>query len=561
MATSVIAQSVTAIFGLLLATACIDEKKVTETVGVSTSTPADFTVQNNQTEGQSSTTSSNSSSGSTTAGSTGNPDAPTNNDAGAASNSNSVPDVMAGILVNGGAARTNNSLVHVDFIFYTSEVEMKYGFTPDCRDGVYAAYEPKKDLVLPAANQSNVVSVQYRDYDGIQTKCYSQSIIHDNMGPNIQFQKFPMASQEEGSSSDLVINVTDAGSAVAAVSCSLNGIVKPCAAGLNSISISAMPVGSYQFSVSAEDELGNKSDGSVKWEVVSTTRHLTQDFNVNDYRRVDVLFVIDNSGSMAYEQQSMAKRTSNFLSLLSGLDWQVGITTTDPNNIPLGDGRLIPITGGSQGQVMIDSRQSASVAQSQLSQTLQRKETGSGSEQGIRAVYRAVERYNANESAHRQLIRDGAQLAVVLISDEDESANTVKNDPQALVNLIHDSFQGNKRFSYHSIVTKTGDKQCLSTYGATVGARYELMSKLTGGLIGSVCEMDYATQVQGVAQEIRNLLKTLSLKCAPLPQFGVKIQKDGVDWTPGNYVVNGLNMVFDKELEPGNYSVSYQCLK
>ncbi|MCK6598726.1 MAG: hypothetical protein L6Q37_10210, partial [Bdellovibrionaceae bacterium] len=88
----------------------------------------------------------------------------------------------------------------------------------------------------------------------------------------------------------------------------------------------------------------------------------------NDYRKIDILFVIDNSGSMEYEQKSMAQRTSQFLTLLHGLDFQIAITTTDPRNINLGDGRLVPIKRDSGGYI-IDSNQEITSAQTQLSQT------------------------------------------------------------------------------------------------------------------------------------------------------------------------------------------------
>jgi hypothetical protein len=286
---------------------------------------------------------------------------------------------------------------------------------------------------------------------------------------------------------------------------------------------------------------------------------VAQDVFVDNYKKVDILFVIDNSGSMQYEQQSMAQRTAHFLSVIKGLDYQIGITTTDPWNIALGDGNLIPIKNGN-GRFIIDSTQDQVTAQTQLSQTLQRSETGSGSEQGIRAVYRAVEKYSANENTMRSFIRDGAQLAVVLISDEDESDNTVKNDPQNLLKLISSTWNNQKRFSFHSIITRPGDTACRSTYGYSYGERYKIITDLTGGILGNVCEMDYSTQVTGIAEGVRNLLKTLTLQCSPLNGYPITIKKDGVVINP-SYTVEGVNLKFSTELDPGKYSLDYTCLK
>ena len=199
-------------------------------------------------------------------------------------------------------------------------------------------------------------------------------------------------------------------------------------------------------------------------------------------------------------------------------------------------------------------------AQYRLGMTLQRPETGSGSEQAIYATNRVIERGVAGNPVQRDFFRDGAHFAVVVISDEDESANGTKNDPQNLVSLVHSTFNGQKAFSWHSIITRPGDKSCLDGEGYSYGERYHQLSVLTGGLIGSVCESDYAGQLMGIANGIRQLVKTMTLSCPPLSQFPIVITKDGHPFG-GVYTLAGVNLRFDAELPPGNYQVDYQCLK
>ena len=47
---------------------------------------------------------------------------------------------------------------------------------------------------------------------------------------------------------------------------------------------------------------------------------------------IDVLFVIDNSGSMQQEQDNLVANFPQFVSVLeaSGLDYRIGVTTTAP---------------------------------------------------------------------------------------------------------------------------------------------------------------------------------------------------------------------------------------
>ena len=463
-----------------------------------------------------------------------------------------------GFTINQGALKTNTATVTLDLKTLTPYY-IKVGTAMDCSDGNWQNYQSSLDWNLSHLNSNNIITVRFQDWEGSLSPCYRRSIIHDNQGPEILFAKYPTAIVEENTTAEIIAQVTDNLSPVTTVKCRLNDIIKSCFSGENQIKISNLPQGNYTFTVEASDDLQNVSVKSIQWQVNSLYKNLTQEILVNDYRKIDILFVIDNSGSMEYEQKSMAQRTSQFLSLLRGLDFQIAITTTDPRNISLGDGRLVPIKRDAGGYI-IDSNQEISSAQTQLSQTLQRSEVGSGSEQGIRSVYRAIERYKNNESNLRSFFRDHAQFAVVLISDEDESDNTTKNDPQSLINLISSTWQQQKRFSFHSIITKPGDTQCRGTYGYSYGERYKTMSELTGGLIGSVCEMDYSNQVKDIAEGIRSLLKTLTLDCPPSNQKSITVFKDGVALSDP-FSVEGVNLRFQNELLPGKYNVNYSCLK
>ncbi|MBX3041609.1 MAG: VWA domain-containing protein [Bdellovibrionaceae bacterium] len=467
-------------------------------------------------------------------------------------------DIVEGFVINGGSARTNQAELTLEFVTLNRN-GMKISFDHNCASGSWEPYAHSKVVTSPLLNQQVPVSVQFRDWDNRAGNCFRQSIIHDGKGPNIIFTKYPLSILEEGSLAQVIFEVTDALGTVQGATCSLNGLEKPCFAGRNEVSITQLPVGDYTFAVRATDNLGNESQASVSWSVVSLSRNISQNIRVNNYKKVDILFVIDNSGSMEYEQKNMAQRTANFIQVLRGLDYQIGITTTDPRNINEGDGRFLPLKGYS-GKYIIDSSFTEAQAQDALSKTLQRSETGSGSEQGIRAAYRSVDRYNSNESRSRAFFRDGAQFAVVLISDEDESDNTNKNDPENLIAHVGSSFNGQKMFSFHSIITRPGDTACRQTHGYAYGDRYKVMSELTGGVIGSVCEQDYAAQVTGIAQGVRDLLKTLTLQCKPLENRPIVIKRDGVVVTPA-YTMDGVNMKFASELDPGEYNVDYHCLR
>lgn len=464
-------------------------------------------------------------------------------------------------VVNRGAAMTGSAMLQLEFEAPFHANEMKISENATCEGGDWAVYVAARDYLSLKTNQSVSLSVRYRDFDGIVSDCYTRSIYIDDAGPDIVFAKYPSTTVEEGSDVEIIFNVTDAGAGVASVSCSFGGVSKACAAGQNTLNIPKMASGTYKIDVSATDKLGHSSSKSVSFTVSSLYKQMAQNVKVTENKKVDILFVIDNSGSMAYEQKSMASRVQNFLSVINGLDWQIAVTTTDPRDVTLGDGRLVQLSG-KQGQYILTSAMDPADAKATLGATLQRPETGSGLEQGIYVTYRAIERSLTAQGGNVNFVRPDAQLAVVIISDEDESANGAKNDPANLVKFVQSTYGGNKAFSFHSIIARPGDTACLSGEGYAAGHRYDALSKLTGGVIGDVCASDYAAQVQGVAEGVRKTLKTVTLACEPVidSMRSLLVLKDGQEYK-GARTVTGMNVAFDDMLPQGNYEVYYSCLK
>jgi hypothetical protein len=471
---------------------------------------------------------------------------------------NSQP--QEGIWIDSGALATQDPVMHLD-IFKFEALKMKISLNGSCDGGLWQDYAETATVALTDSEQNRMelVSVRFTDYDQAPSGCFGAAILHDNKGPDILFTKYPLASIKEGEATQVIYDVTDAGVGVTSVTCTLNGVERPCASGRNIVDIPGAAAGVYTFAVNAVDYMGNANHNQISWQVTSVYRDITHDIHVNEYRKWDILFVIDNSGSMEYEQKSMANRTRNFLSVLHGLDWQIGVTTTDPRNINLGDGRFVPLTGRS-GEYLLNSTMNEDQSQATLSQTLQRPEVGSGSEQAIYATYRVVERSQTAGSIQSQFFRQGAHFAVVLISDEDESDNQMKNDPQSLLSLVHNTFNGQKNFLFNSIITIPGDKACASTYGYSYGERFKVMTDLTSGVVGSVCASDYASQMTGIAEKIRAMAQTFTLSCVPVAGTTVTITRDGAAVTDP-YTLDGVKLSFAQSILPGDYRLTYHCLK
>lgn len=540
---------------LLLAhlTGCLTPE---ETVKVEESTPTSSSGTNGDTDFTVTPGGGTNSGQSTNDGSVINPDAGNGTVGTAEENISIVEDELNtfSIDINNGATHTDLTTLNISLVSPPNFNLMRLGKTRDCSDGTWIRKSNQASINITSLNAVQTVSVQFRDFDNVLSPCLVKTIIHDNSGPEIVIKKYPLATLEEGASTEIITEVTDV-SGLETVTCTINGVTKPCLSGLSTIQLNSMSVGNYSFTIQATDKRGLSSNKTLTWSVASTVRQVTQTVRVGDERKFDILVVVDNSGSMGYEQRSMAQRVSNMLAILRGLDYQIAVTTTDPRNVAYSDGRLIQITN--TNRYWIDSTMDEATAQLNLGLTIQRSEVGWGLEQGILTTHRMLERSIAGENAG--FIRPNAKLAVIIISDEDESANTAKNDPENLLKLVSTNWP-NKTFAFHSIINKPGDTACRSTHGAAYGHRLAQLSTLTGGIIGSVCEADYAAQVSGIATDIRNMLKNITLTCKPIEGSAITIKKDGVTLTESP-VLDGVNLKFADALAIGEYEVKYTCLK
>jgi hypothetical protein len=136
----------------------------------------------------------------------------------------------------------------------------------------------------------------------------------------------------------------------------------------------------------------------------------------------DILFVIDDSGSMAGEQATLQAGLAAFINDLAASpianDYQIGVTTTSVVDFGLADdgtsggalvspGIMRPVPG--DPNALITPFQAAVVVGI----------SGASREQPFTAARRALEK-SAPGGANEGFIRPGAKLAVIFLSDEDD---------------------------------------------------------------------------------------------------------------------------------------------
>ena len=232
------------------------------------------------------------------------------------------------------------------------------------------------------------------------------------------------------------------------------------------------------------------------------------------------------------------------------------------------DGKLATFANGN---THLDASLPMEIAQDYLSQAVQRSTNSSASkEQGIRNTYRMIERARDinpdrfdESKPNRDFLRDPAHMAVVLLSDEDESDTKHRNKASNLINFVDNIWGGLKSFVFHSIIVKEGDKECLDNGGYTEGLEYTKLSKMTDGIIGSICAPDYSSQLSNIGVSVRNQIFAIELDCLPVDRNGdgqieVVVELENGISSPA-FIRDKTTMTFQRPLPIGQHSVKYFC--
>lgn len=212
--------------------------------------------------------------------------------------------------------------------------------------------------------------------------------------------------------------------------------------------------------------------------------------------RLDVLFVVDNSGSMTEEQSDLIAALPDVSAslLASSLDFHVGVVSTDMDSAGH-KGRL----QGAGGPLWVDRDTPDPV--DALEQMADLGIGGSGDERGLAAV---VASHDALGATYNQgFYRDGSQLAVVVVSDENDHSVGSTADFSAWLQTIREPGEA----SFTSIVLPAGYIPSFGDDGEA-GRRY----------------LDVTQDVGGETHDIRNAPFTAALQRALDRTHGMRLE-------------------------------------
>ncbi len=252
-------------------------------------------------------------------------------------------------------------------------------------------------------------------------------------------------------------------------------------------------------------------------------------------RVVDVLWVVDNSGTMSEEQGALLGGLGGVMELFGNTvaDFRLGVITTDVED-PDQRGRL-------QGDPPVLDPATPSLTATFIGNATVGV-NGSRDERGFEALELALTEA-VDAGANDGFFRDGAALEVVVVSDEDDhSDGGVEDLLSGLMVHVPDS----QAFKVHAIV---GDvpSGCLSSQAAAdAGTRYLEAARRTEGYTGSICLDDWTELLYRIGLSALGLQDAFVLTMEPDPatiavtvddEAVAEDEADGWTYDPGTNAV------------------------
>lgn len=269
-----------------------------------------------------------------------------------------------------------------------------------------------------------------------------------------------------------------------------------------------------------------------------TLKDISDDFKQNaNGLKLDILWVIDDSGSMDDEQEALGENFDAFIKefVNKDIDFQMAITTTDTYR-------------SNAGKVYKDSMDRLTSAKlkenkeqfmADFAELVKVGVNGSGYEKGLYASKAFASKYGSS------WMRSDAYLTVVYMSDEaDQSRNPVEYYLDSLK-----SWKANDGLiKAYSIVDLVPYEQ---RGGITRGhERYKAMSDATGGKITSI-KQDFYDTLLDMGEEIANLSEQFPLSIVPYNAATIKVFVNGIAASGWSYDAASNSIKFAADSIPG----------
>lgn len=253
-------------------------------------------------------------------------------------------------------------------------------------------------------------------------------------------------------------------------------------------------------------------------------------------KKLDIVWIIDNSGSMSDEQTALGLNFSAFINefIKKDVDFKMAITTTDVSSW---DKKGKMVTGSDVKLTSAAARANETQFKTDFRTLVKVGTLGSGFEKGLEASEGFMQKYAST------FVRSDAYLAVVVLSDEeDQSSKSVSHYTDYLKNFKSEA----GLVKVYSIVD-TGKTN--SGTGITTGfQRYADASKNTAGKVSNIRD-DFYKSLSAMGDSIINLLDSFALANNPVPGT-LRVYVNGIETSDHTFDASSRSIKFNVNQVP-----------
>lgn len=252
-------------------------------------------------------------------------------------------------------------------------------------------------------------------------------------------------------------------------------------------------------------------------------------------KKIDILWVVDNSFSMETSQNNLATNFRSFINRFesSNYDFHMAVTTTEawekqfkPNSTKalLRDGAIVseePFIETHSGVFVMD-RNTPNLS-TVFTTNIKQGVFGNGDERAFESLKQALE-----EPGNKNFRRDEAFLAVIIVSDEEDFSGSTENFEDAVnrypVKKYHDFLKSytkadiyGNNFSVNVISVDSPNCQtelASPTFTPKISTRLPALADMSGGVKASICS-DFGASLQLISDSIIELSAVFKLGREP----------------------------------------------
>lgn len=307
------------------------------------------------------------------------------------------------------------------------------------------------------------------------------------------------------------------------------------------------------------------SNMNMDKEALRSLKQYTENFKFQKPKPLDILIVMDNSGSMGNKQLKTIQGLNNLLSFIKDEDWQIGVITTDSNNTNwISNSNWTNYNHFKNRKSTLNTQCVHDVIlntdpniQEAFSKAINVGLQGDMYERGI---FQAVNGLKSEGCS--KWLRDDSVLAVLIVTDErnngDESDNgcQFKNNPSKNRGDCEAEYLTNY---LRQIRPNESDARVYGIFDESKGATYIDAVQQTGGLFGNISSRSFDIILEAISLSVAKDLASEYELARPVDQIN-KIEllvnhKGGLDrivLESENFSVNGTKITFAPGVLPKN---------